>query len=306
MEKYPVLMSKRFFFILSIILIFGVVACQGIVSGNAPAVDSTPQVTPTQPTTPMPSPTATPSKITCTTTTGIIANIDIPSELLDEPVNANIYLPPCYGSQPNQTYPILYMLHGQAADNDQWIDLGLIDRIDLLIEEKLIQPMIIVMPYEVSWRAGPEESNFGAALVIDVIPFIEENYGACTARACRAVGGLSRGGNWAVYLGFQYPESFIAVGAHSAPLFYGELGRIDIALTHTTPVEELPALYIDMGKKDEDRDNILEFVGILKEFKVPYEFHENEGRHEAAYWSDHVVDYLLWYSSKLVNITPDV
>jgi enterochelin esterase-like enzyme len=118
------------------------------------------------------------------------------------------------------------MLHGQAADNQQWIDLGLIDNIDLLIDAKVIQPMIIVMPYEVSWRTGPEESNFGAALINDVIPFMEENYRACAERACRAIGGLSRGGNWAVYLGFQYPEVFAAVGAHSAPLFYGELGRI--------------------------------------------------------------------------------
>jgi len=298
-------MSKRLFFILSISLIFGVAACQRLASGDAPVVVSTPQATPTQTTTPMPSPTATPEKTACTISSGVLANIDIPSELLGKPVNANIYLPPCFGSQPDQTYPILYMLHGQAADNHQWIDLGLIDRIDLLIDAKVMQPMIIVMPYEVSWRIGPEESNFGAALVNDVIPFMEENYQACATRACRAVGGLSRGGNWAVYLGFQYPDVFAAVGAHSAPLFYGELGRIDIALTHTLKVEDLPALYIDMGLKDENKDNIREFVDTLKEFKVPYEFHENEGRHEAAYWSAHVVDYLLWYSSKLVNTNPD-
>jgi enterochelin esterase-like enzyme len=49
----------------------------------------------------------------------------------------------------------------------------------------------------------------------------------------------------------------------------------------------------------------LSFVNTLKEMKVPYEFYENEGRHEAAYWSAHVVDYLLWYSRKLVNTNPD-
>lgn len=306
-------MSKRLIFTLSFVLIFFVAACQGIASGNSSAIDSHPQTTVVKTPTLMPSPTATdapvptatPTQPTCTMTTGILANIDIPSELLSKPVNANIYLPPCYDAQSDRTYPILYMLHGQAADNQQWIDLGLIDDIDLLIDAKVIQPMIIVMPYEVSWRTGPEESNFGAALVNEVIPFMEENYRVCAERACRAIGGLSRGGNWAVYLGFQYPEVFAAVGAHSAPLFYGELERIDIALTHNTSVEELPALYIDMGKKDENRDSIHEFVNTLKEFNVPYEFYENDGRHEAAYWSAHVTDYLLWYSKKLAKTNPD-
>jgi enterochelin esterase-like enzyme len=287
---------KTISFTLFLLLITG---CQVVDSTPLPAVD------PARLESPSPTPavvqfaSVTPTARICTETKGRIVNKNISTKLLSSPMNVNIYLPPCYGVNQGQKYPVLYMFHGQAADNDQWIKLGLATTADQMISDHVIQPMIIVMPYEVTWHLGPEDSNFDDALISVVIPYVEENFLACNLRSCRAAGGLSRGGNWAVYLGFAHPSLFTAIGSHSGPLFYGEIGRIEKTVPGITPVSELPAIYIDVGKKDEQKEKILEFANILRSVNIEYEFFQNEGRHEEAYWSAHLEDYLAWYSSQL-------
>lgn len=290
----------KFIKTLSLILIFlFITGCQ--VVGPAPI----PTINPARLKSPSPIPaqvqfaTVTPTAKNCTETKGRIVNQNIATTLLSSPVNVNIYLPPCYSFNQGQKYPVLYMFHGQAAENDQWIKLGLASTADQMIINHLIQPMIIVMPYEVTWRLGPEDSSFDDALISTVIPYVEENYLTCNLRSCRAAGGLSRGGNWAIYLGIAHPGLFTAIGSHSGPLFYGEIGRIEKTVPAITPVNDLPAIYIDMGKKDEQKEKILEFASILKSMNIGYEFFQNEGRHEEAYWSAHLEDYLSWYSNQL-------
>ena len=192
------------------------------------------------------------------------------------------------------------MLHGQAALNDQWINLGLTNAADELIARGAIQPMLIAMPYEITWRLVPEQSQYGNALIEDLIPYIEENYAACTNPQCRAIGGLSRGGNWAVYLGFQHPDLFNAIGAHSTPLFYNELRRIEETADQVSSLGNLPRLYVDVGHKDTEKSKVLEFTDLLNALGISYDYHEFEGRHEETYWSAHVQDYLRWYSERLV------
>ena len=160
--------------------------------------------------------------------------------------------------------------------------------------------MIIVMPYDISWTIGPEDSSFDEAFIQELIPYVEENFNACSDRGCRAVGGLSRGGNWAVYLGFSHPEEFIAIGSHSSPLFYGEIPRITTALNTEDVANRLPAIYIDVGNKDENINQVLAYVNLLKKYNVPYLFTEFTGYHSEEYWSAHVSDYLMWYSSQFV------
>jgi enterochelin esterase-like enzyme len=243
-----------------------------------------------------PTTTPTPTEIVCKENSGKIVNIDIPTEYLKHPVNTNIYLPPCYDPESTNGYPVLYMFHGQAATNDQWIRLGLTTAADQLIEEEKIQPLIIVMPFEATWTPGPADSTFDEAVLNDVLPYVEKDYAICKARTCRAVGGLSRGGNWAVYLGFAHPDLFGLIGAHSTPLFYGEVGRIRQAVADPARANLLPRVEVDLGDHDTQKDKVLEFTAALQETGVSFDFYQYEGRHEESYWSAHVTDYLLWYS----------
>ena len=250
-----------------------------------------------------PVPTLVPTLAPCKSITGTIAQIEIPTKKLKAPITANVYLPPCYDPESRAEYPVLYMLHGQTYGVDQWIRLGLTDTADRLISEKTIQPLIIIMPFDANWRTVPPEATFGDALIVEVLPFIENHYAACSMRECRAIGGLSRGGNWAVYLGFSHPDLFAAVGAHSAPLFFGEMGRITASLEQMTSVSQAPVLFIDIGSKDTNKQEVLDFVSTLKNIGVSYEFFQFIGRHEESYWSAHVSDYLTWYSSQIGAVT---
>lgn len=249
-----------------------------------------------------PQPTVTPVPVYegsyCAYSSGSIEDISIESGLLTHPLAVKVYLPPCYTGAHSPGYPVLYMLHGQTFENDQWQRLGLLTAADNLILAGSIRPMIIVMPYDMSWTIGPENSSFDEAFLQELIPYMETNYNSCADRRCRAVGGLSRGGNWAVYLGFAHPELFTAIGSHSSPLFYGEIPRITTALQSEALTKKLPGIYIDVGNSDENITQVLAYVNLLKKFNVPYLYTEFKGYHSESYWSAHVTDYLTWYSSK--------
>lgn len=262
----------------------------------------TPQITPTRNST-MPTATIAPTAVPCLESEGQILVEKIDTELLPWPLEFVVYLPPCYEQPSQQAYPVLYLLHGQGKKDDQWQRLGLLDAADELIAAGEITPLIIVMPYEVSWSAGPEKSKYGEALLADLFPYIEDTYNACTMRECRMIGGLSRGGNWAVNLGFAHPELFTAVGSHSAPLFYGEVNRILPIIENRTTAGLLPYFYVDVGNKDENLRQVLEFVALLKKYSIPYNYTQFNGYHTEDYWRAHVKDYLSWYSNQ-VSITP--
>jgi enterochelin esterase-like enzyme len=262
-----------------------------------------PSTTPHTPT-PEPNPTSQPTPTLfegsfCAYSSGIVEDVSIESKLLSHPLEAKIYLPPCYDESYQEKYPVLYMLHGQTFKNDQWQRIGLLSKADKMILSGEITPLIIVMPYDISWSAGPETSFFDESLVNELLPYIETTYNACRIRECRAVGGLSRGGNWSVYLGFKHPDLFKAIGVHSAPLFYGEILRITNALRVEGAISRLPAIYIDVGNKDENIQQVLAYVELLKENNVPYEFTEFIGYHSEDYWIAHTADYLRWYSEQL-------
>lgn len=246
----------------------------------------------------MPTPDATPVP-TCAQTQGTIVNVSLPAPMLKYPLAVKVYLPPCYSRGKTEEYPVLYMLHGMTDTNQQWVDLGLTDTADRLISAGRIQPMIIVMPYEVNWQLSPEESGYEKAIVDLLIPWVDENYNTCTARDCRAIGGLSRGGNWAVTIGFDHWQLFTAIGAHSTPLFIGGIQALTSDVRKLPSVSDAPAVYVDAGDKDENLSAVKDFEKTLTTLHVPHEYHLNTGAHDAAYWSAHVEDYLLWYASEL-------
>ncbi len=263
-------------------------------------------VIPTSILTMLPSPAVTPTpdatapvSVVCTQTKGEIRRFEFTTDLLKYPLKVNVYMPPCYSAKGSQTYPVLYMLHGMTDTNQQWIDLGLTDAADKLIAQGDIHPLIIVMPNEDSWQLTPEQSKYEDAIVDVLIPWVDEHFSTCSARQCRAIGGLSRGGNWAVKIGLEHWDLFAAIGAHSTPLFSGGISWLTQATANLPSIYDAPAMYLDVGNKDENLRQVTEFESTLTELGIAHEFHQNTGYHEAAYWSAHVTDYLLWYASIL-------
>jgi enterochelin esterase-like enzyme len=207
-----------------------------------------------------------------------------------------VYLPPCYSQQPERRYPVLYLIHGQNYNDDQWDRLGADETADALIAAGEIPPLIIVMPRDRSW-AQPTEDRFGQVLADSLVPAIDESYRTLPDRAYRAVGGLSRGAGWAVHLALSRWELFSALGAHSLPVFWADTPHVRQWLKDIPP-DSLPRIYLDIGEKD--RPVILNsarwFENLLTELDIPHEWHLFTGYHEEAYWQSHLEQYLRWYT----------
>ena len=83
--------------------------------------------------------------------------------MFDEPMILNIYLPPNF--EPNQSYPSLYLLHGQSQDVTLWTRLGIRETLDELILSERIQPFIVIMPQEENYLQDVEKSDFERRLI---------------------------------------------------------------------------------------------------------------------------------------------
>jgi enterochelin esterase-like enzyme len=242
---------------------------------------------------PEPSPTPTPCSQPGQVVTGSFT-----SPLNGGQMDYRVYLPPCYGLD-GLVYPTLYMFHGNATDDGHWDALGLDEAAEEAITGGLIPPLILVLPdgnpLALTTSGGPH--SFEGAVMDELIPYIEANYCSWPSAEGRAVGGLSRGGYWALEIAFRHPQAFASVGGHSAALVDSFAGP-DLNPQVTALSQELGDLriYLDMGRGDWYLANVERLHLDMEAAGIPHTWVLNEGRHEDAYWADRVGDYLLWYA----------
>ncbi len=250
---------------------------------------------PTRTTAPSTSVTSTP--LACWRRGGRVETGVLRTDLLRLPMDYRVYLPPCYRQQVERRYPVLFLIHGQSFNDDQWDRLGVDETMDRLVAAGEIAPFIIVMPRD-RYAGQPSENNFARVIVEQLMPHVDRTYRTLPDRAHRAVGGLSRGGGWAVHLAMVYWQSFGALGAHSPAIFYDDAQRMRVYLD-TIPEEDYPRIYIDVGDKDrlEIMDAAIWFEKLLNDWDVPHEWYLFSGYHEEAYWEAHVEGYLRWYAA---------
>jgi enterochelin esterase-like enzyme len=300
------MLRRSLFIVFGLLGVTSLVACQPI-----PVITATPSPalvtaalsvtlppTGTAPSTQAPTPSATSFDLSCLQANGSLSEHTLPSQLLPQRMDYFIYLPPCYDQMPEARYPVLYMIHGQSFRHDQWINLGLTAQADAWIASGQINPLIIVMPRDAVWTP-PSQDMFGQAVLTELVPFIDETYRTKAEREFRAVGGLSRGAAWAVHLALLDPEVFGAVGGHSLPVFWEDAPKIPRVFQETRP-GDLPRIYIDIGDRDraEIMDSTLWFINLLVQYDIPHEWHLFVGYHDEAYWSQHVPDYLRFYTAE--------
>jgi len=236
----------------------------------------------------------TPTSDPCPRRAGTLVDDQIDSKQLGKPLSFRIYLPPCYNTDWETRYPVLYLLHGQGYQDDQWTRLGVAQTADNLINLDRIPPLMIVMPYDSDWRQ-PTEAHFDEALVEELLPWIDSHFLTRADRPNRAIGGLSRGAAWALHLGLTDWRSFGAIGGHSLPIFRTDTNQIPKWLD-AIPTADLPRIYLDVGTKDADLASNLGFEALLDDRHIPHEWHLFTGYHDEAYWNAHLEGYLLWYS----------
>ena len=253
-----------------------------------------PTVTLTPAPTVTPAPSATPTALVCWSQGGRLEASSLRSKYVPLPLEYFIYLPPCYDQQPERHYPVLYLIHGQNYNNDQWVRLGAGETADALIAAGEVAPFIIVMPRDRSWTQ-PSVDGFGQALINDLLPWVDNHYRTLPSRTYRAIGGLSRGASWAVHLGLSHWELFSILGAHSLPVFWDDTPHVR-AWLDAIPLQSMPRIFMDTGEKDYLIQSTLWFEGILDQKGIPHEWYLFPGYHEEAYWHAHIEQYIRWYA----------
>lgn len=211
-----------------------------------------------------------------------------------------IYLPPCYGVD-GRTYPTLYLLPGTGHTEAIWDNLGIGEAAEAGILAESWPPFLIVMP-DGGWIAtnssgGP--GSYESVILTDLIPTIEQMYCVWADPAGRAIGGMSRGGYWALEMAFRFPEQFASVGGHSAALL-DQYAWPAVNPQYTGLSQDLGDLriYLDIGSNDYVINNIRQLHLDMETAvpPIPHTWILNEGSHEDAYWQTHISDYLAWYT----------
>src|SRR6202012_461629 len=130
------------------------------------------------------------------------------SDALGRDWSYTVYLPTGYRHDAPRL-PVLYLLHGNNGDANDWLTQGhLQSAADALIEHKEMPPVVIVMPQGgTDWYVDRKE-KMETAFFDDLLPEIETQYAVANQRNGRMIGGVSMGGFGALRYAMTRPEQF--------------------------------------------------------------------------------------------------
>lgn len=253
-----------------------------------------------------------------------------PAHLGGMEVSFNVILPHDYASS-SRRFPVLYLLHGYTGHYSDWVT-----KTSLLEYAKPYEEIIVMPEDENGWYVDNYDNpklDWQSYIIDDLIPYVESHYRTVASRNGRAIAGLSMGGYGAMLLGLKYHGMFAAVAslsgvlASAQPAFEEALppespihkviaedfGPLDnpsrrandpFLLIREIPVSELPQLYLAIGSSDELLPMNRDFVHILSEYRIPYHYCEQPGKHEWSVWNDQI-QRVLAIEAPVIGASPE-
>jgi len=220
-----------------------------------------------------------------------------PSEVGGNWREYHAYLPPCYGHD-GRVYPVVYLIHGSIQTDSHWLDLGLAHVIDEDIASGEYPPFIAIMPFngELGNMSSGGDRSVEGIIVDNLMPFVERYYCTWNEKQGRSIGGISRGGYWALEIAFRQAELFNGVAGHSSHLrFETDSERYNPLSTYATADLSDMRIWLDRGEKDFLRAGQEQLHERLSDQRIRHEYHINPGGHSDAYWAAHLEEYIEWH-----------
>lgn len=239
------------------------------------------------------------------------------SDILKSDRHYSIYLPDGYDTS-DQSYPVLYLLHGSGDDHTGWVQFGQVQHIaDKTIAEGKAAHMIIVMPDANTERRGyfndiRGDFNYEDFFFKELIPHIEKTYRVRTDRRYRAVSGLSMGGGGTIFYALHRPDLFAAAAPLSASTGSWNLEQVKSRLPQGAKFtnQQIETYYkrhsieetLKAASEDElkqikqvrwyiscgDDDFLYEGNALMhiafKKNEIPHEYRVKDGAHTWTYW----------------------
>ena len=146
-----------------------------------------------------------------------IVTESIQSEKLNAEIKYNVYLPAGYN--PEQAYPVIYLLHGLYGDYTNWVETGGMKAVaDELVATGELRPAVIIMP-----NAGGPDVNayvkdwpYEDFFFQELLPAAESKYNCGGSKGQRAIMGLSMGGGGTIVYAQRHPDMFSSAYGMSA------------------------------------------------------------------------------------------
>lgn len=231
---------------------------------------------------------------------GVVSRIEYWSGPIGAKREAYVYTPPGYMNG-DQSYPVLYLVHGAGDSADSWTSVGHANNIlDNLLAENGAEPMIIVMPFGHTPARGGEamlqNTDFGDDLHEALIPYVDASFRTIADADHRAMAGLSMGGAHTIRFGLTRPDRFNYVGIFSMGLGLGTddvtnySQANDAALRRSA--QEMDLVYYAMGDTDFLYGTVAPTRTLLDEYGIDHVYNETDGGHTWINWRRYLKDFL--------------
>lgn len=245
---------------------------------------------------------------------GTIDTVTIQSNTLKKETKV-LVISPTNSINKNESYPVVYLLHGYGGDYKQWNDVA-----PQLQYQADLHKIIFVCPDggKGSWYFdSPIDSTirYESYITKELVPYIDLHFSTQAKASSRAITGLSMGGHGAMYLAIRHSNLFGAAGSSSGGLDFTPFPKkwdISKALGDYTLNKERwhqnTVLYQVNTLKNDQLAIIIDcgvddfFISVnrsmhqrLLDLKINHEYIERPGDHSSTYWKENIDFQILFF-----------
>ena len=211
-----------------------------------------------------------------------------------------VYLPPDYDE--NKSYPSVYVLtgftgRGKMLLNDAAFTPNFAERMDKLINDGTIKPMIAVLPDCFTHYGGSQYINSSATgnyedyLIKEIVPLVDETFRTLKDKNSRAVMGKSSGGYGALIMAMRHSDIFGLACSTSGDAYFDLCYLPDFPKAFRAikgnPHRLLAKMWNENEKKGKHDFDGLNIIGMSacyspngKDFYLPFDLETGELRDE--------------------------
>lgn len=244
-----------------------------------------------------------------------VDSINVFSRSMNKTVRTIVITPAAYRYS-DQSFPVVYLLHGYAGNETDWIRL--VPSIRYLSNANAC--IIVCTDAANSWYINSPSaatSQYESFMVKELVSAIDSSYRSIAQPGKRAITGLSMGGHGALMLALRNPGVYGAAGSMSGGLDlrpFMKQFELDKVIADTTAADfkwsnysvlqildsVKPAnvkMMIDCGVDDFFLDANRAVHQKLLDQKIAHEYIERPGGHTWKYWAN-AVDYQFLFFRK--------
>lgn len=244
-----------------------------------------------------------------------LSHITVKSKALGRRADVTAFVPE--DVEEGTLMPIVTLLHGVYGSHWAWAFKGeahLTAR--TLIAQKLIPPMVLLMPSDGLWGDGsgyiPHTDADYEQWIVEEVPTIAYQFAnACSPASPRYLAGLSMGGFAALRIGAKYPGLFKAISAHSSATHINQLASLieettdgwssqavdqDVFAALEGAKGSLPRIRFDCGTHDQLLAANRTLHRKMESAGIDHTYEELPGGHDWDYWKSNLCRSLMFFA----------